>query len=44
MDILEVLFLFVATCFTACTVFLFVLFIFLIVAIVRDEVKYNGKK
>ena len=44
MDILEVLFAFVATCLTACTGFLFVLFIFLIVAIIRDEVKYYGKK
>lgn len=44
MGILEVLFAFVATCLTACAGFLFVLFIFLIVAIIRDEVKYNGKK
>lgn len=44
MDILEILFAFVATCLTACTIFLFVLFIFLIVAIIRDEVKYHGKK
>lgn len=44
MDILEVLFAFVATCLTACAGFLFVLFIFLIVVIIRDEVKYNGKK
>ena len=44
MDILEVLFSFVVICLMACTAFLFVLFIFLIVAIIRDEVKYNGKK
>lgn len=44
MDILEILFAFLVTYLTACAGFLFVLFLFLIVAIIRDEVKYNGKK
>lgn len=44
MGILEVLFLFVATCLTVCAGFLVVLFIFLVVEIIRDEVKYYGKK
>lgn len=43
MDILEVLFAFVVICLTACAGFLFVLFIFLIVAIIKDEVKYYDK-
>ena len=44
MDILKLLFVFVATCLTAYTILIFVLFVSLIVTIVRDEVKHNGKK